>query len=236
MTVPFAGVQHCSIRGTPKWEWGLRIMSAYKNRLFAIAAALVMVGGLAACGGEQEADAGEAGEASHAEQAGEHAAAEGMAAEGGAEAVGEEAGEHREGREAGEHSEGGEGGEHREGREGGEHGEGGEGGEHDEGGEGEESGVYIGRGDTWDVTRRGARLVLTFDAASDAFTGTVENTTGSTLCAVRVEVHLSTGTELGPTVRTDVSAGQSIEVELPTGGEEFDSWTAHPEVSSCSTS
>jgi hypothetical protein len=196
-------------------------MSAYRNCLFAIAAALVMVGGLAACSGEQEADAGEGGEASHAESAGEHAAAESTGAEGGGEAVGEEAGEHREGGEA---------------REAGEHGEGGEGGEHDEGGEGEESGVYIGRGDTWDVTRRGARLVLTFDAASDAFTGTVENTTESTLCAVRVEVHLSTGTELGPTARTDMSAGQSIEVELPTGGEEFDSWTAHPEVSSCSTS
>ena len=212
------------------------MLSANKNRLFAIVAAVVMVGALAACSGEQEADAGEAGEASHAEPAGEHAVAESRGAEGGEAAAGEEAGEHSEGREAAEGGEHREGGEHAEGREGGEHGEGGEGGEHDEGGEGEESGVYIGRGDTWDATRRGARLVLTFDAASDAFTGTVQNTTESTLCAVRVEVHLSTGTELGPTPRTDVSAGQSIEIELPTGGEAFDSWTAHPEVSRCSTS
>ena len=120
-------------------------------------------------------------------------------------------------------------------REGGEHAEGSE---HAEGGdseEGEESGVYIGRGDTWDVTRRGAKLVLTFDPASGAFEGTVLNTTESTLCAVRVEVHLSTGTELGPTPRTDVPAGQTIGIKLSTDGEEFESWTAHPEVSGCST-
>lgn len=108
-----------------------------------------------------------------------------------------------------------------------------EGGEHDDG-EGEESGVYIERGDTWDVTRRGARLVLTFDPSPDAFEGTVENTTESTLCAVRVEVHLSSGTELGPTPRTDVPAGQTIGIKLSTDGEEFESWTAHPEVSGCS--
>jgi hypothetical protein len=113
----------------------------------------------------------------------------------------------------------------------------GEGGEHAEGGdseEGEESGVYIGRGDTWDVTRRGARLVLAFDPASGAFKGKVLNTTESTLCAVRVEVHLSTGAELGPTPRTDVPAGQTIGIKLSTDGEEFESWTAHPEVSGCS--
>jgi len=110
-----------------------------------------------------------------------------------------------------------------------EHSEGGE------GGEGEESGVYIGVGDTWDVTRRGARLVLAFDPDSGAFKGRVVNTTESTLCAVRVEVHLSTGTELGPTSRTDVPAGQTISVALSTGGEEFETWTAHPEVSACSS-
>ena len=59
---------------------------------------------------------------------------------------------------------------------------------HDSGEEGEESGVYIGRDDTWDATRRGARLVLSFDPATNAFVGTVENTTRETLCAVRVEV------------------------------------------------
>jgi hypothetical protein len=192
----------------------MRIESRVK--LFAIAAAVLMASGLTACSSEPQADAGEARESSNVE--GEHAA--------GGEA--REGAEHNEGREGGEHAEAGEYAEE------GEHSEGAE---HDgsaEGGEGEESGVYIGRGDTWDVTRRGARLVLTFDPSSDAFEGTVENTTESTLCAVRVEVHLSTGTELGPTSRTDVPAGQTIKVELSTDGEIFDSWTAHPEMSACS--
>jgi hypothetical protein len=144
---------------------------------------------------------------------------------------------------AGEHAvaaapateEGGEGGgEHAraEGREGeGEHGDEG----HDEGGEeGEESGEYIGKADTWDQTRRGARLVLSFDAAANAFVGRVENTTERTLCAVRVEVHVAGGVELGPTERTDVPAGGTTTVRLPSEGQSFESWTAHPEVSACS--
>ena len=93
--------------------------------------------------------------------------------------------------------------------------------------------MYIGAAETWDVIRGGARLVLSFDSESNAFVGTVENTTQQTLCAVRVEVHLSTGTELGPTARTDVPGGQSATVRLPTEGEAFEAWTAHPEMSPC---
>ena len=110
----------------------------------------------------------------------------------------------------------------------GEHGEGDEHGE-----EGEESGDYIGSGDTWDATRRGARLILSFDAAQGAFVGTVENTTQQTLCAVRVEVHLSGGPELGPTAGTDIPSGGSTDVVLSAEGESFDAWTAHPEMSAC---
>lgn len=157
--------------------------------------------------------------------------------------AGEEDGEHEEGGEhdgEGEHGEGREGrGEHdREGREGrgehdGENGEhGGEGG-HGEGDEGEESGEYLARDETWDATRRGARLILSYDPGQDAFAGTVENTTTETLCAVRVEVHLSSGTELGPTQRTDLAPGASTAVELETSGEAFERWTAHPEMSRC---
>ncbi len=170
-------------------------------------------------GGGEHREGGESSERRGGDDGGEHR-------------EGSEAGEQREGGEGGEHGDGGEGGEHREGGEGGEHGDGG----HDEGGEGEgeESGVYIGRADTWDAVRRGARLVLEFDSGSNAFVGSVENTTGSMLCAVRVEVHLSSGTELGPTERTDLTAGRTTSVQLPTGGEGFDTWTAHPELSACS--
>ena len=181
--------------------------------LFIIFAAAVLSFGLTACANESREHEEGSGEASHAEAASESSAAE-------------SGGEHSEaGESRGEH-----GGEH---AEGGEHGEGGE--SHGEGGEeGEELGVYIGVGETWDVVRRGARLVLAFERASNAFVGTVTNTTSETLCAVRVEVHLSTGTELGPTERTDVRAGQSTAVRLPTAGEAFDTWTAHPELSACS--
>ena len=110
----------------------------------------------------------------------------------------------------------------------------GEGGEHDEGGEGEESGEYIARDESWDATRRGMRLQLSFDPAEDAFTGTVENTTQETICAVRVEVHLSGSIELGPTERTDLAPGESVAIELPAEGSDFEVWTAHPEQSACS--
>lgn len=141
--------------------------------------------------------------------------------------VGEEHGEGGENRERGEHGQGrehGEGGEHHDDAE---HAEGGE------GVEGEESGTYIGRDATWDTTRRGLRLRLSFDSPSHAFAGTVENTTWETVCAVRVEVHLSGGVELGPTERTDLAAGASVPVELPAGEHDFEGWTAHPEQSSC---
>ena len=145
-----------------------------------------------------------------------------------------EDGDREDGRDDGEEHESEGEGEHGEGEEGGEHGAGdehGEEGEHDE--EGEESGEYIASSETWDKTRRGARLILSFDAARAAFVGTVENTTQEVLCAVRVEVHLSTGTELGPTARTDLAPGESTALMLSAGGESFDAWTAHPEVSAC---
>jgi len=48
--------------------------------------------------------------------------------------------------------------------------------------------------------RNGARLVLSYDCTARAFTGTVENTAERTLRDVWVEVHLSNGAELGPTI------------------------------------
>jgi len=186
-------------------------MKGSSLKLLAVSVALLVCFWVAACAGESHEGA---------EGGGEHAASEASGEHGGSEGEGEHA-----------RAEGSEG----EGEHGGSEGEGehGEAGGHDSGEEGEESGVYIGREETWDATRRGARLVLSFDPGSDAFVGTVENTTGQTICAVRVEVHLSGGTELGPTERTDLQAGETMSVTLPTGGEAFDTWTAHPESSPC---
>ena len=129
-----------------------------------------------------------------------------------------EMGEH--GTNGGESGEGGEGGS-------GEHGEGGEG----SGGEGgEESGNALTKDQTFDTVRKGARLVLRYDSTADAFVGTVSNTTDSTLVQVRVEVHLSNGTELGPTTPVDLAPGASVPVTLSAMGESFDGWTPHAEV------
>ena len=102
--------------------------------------------------------------------------------------------------------------------------------ESDEGAEGEESGTLLAKGDTYDHTRSGARLILSYDADADAFVGTVENTTDDMLSQTRVEVHLSSGIELGPTTPEDLPAGGISEITLSADGEEFETWKAHPEV------
>ena len=98
------------------------------------------------------------------------------------------------------------------------------------GGLGEEDGSQFSLTETFDSVRAGARLVLAYDAEANAFNGTVENTTGAILNKVRVEVHLSNGTELGPTTPVDLAPGQKVDVTLPATGQPFTSWGAHPEV------
>ena len=94
----------------------------------------------------------------------------------------------------------------------------------------EESGQQFGLTDTYDKVRAGARLTLSYDAAAQAFTGTVVNTTNALLPQVRVEVHLSNGVELGPTPPVDLMPGQALPVNLPAGSQPFVRWGAHPEV------
>ena len=104
---------------------------------------------------------------------------------------------------------------------------------HEEGGsEGEESGQQFAKDETYDHVRNGARLKLAYDATTNTFVGTVENMTNQTLSKVRVEVHLSNGIELGPTTPTDLTPGQKIDVELSAAGQDFNKWSAHPEVGS----
>ena len=123
------------------------------------------------------------------------------------------------------------GGEHRSGREGreggGEHGSAGEG---SEGGGEEGSANQLAPNETFDMVRGGARLILGYDAASNAFKGTVENTTNSTLNRVRIEVHLSNGTELGPTTPVDMAPGEVRTITLPSTQASFTGWVAHAEV------
>lgn len=127
-----------------------------------------------------------------------------------------------EGEHSGEHSE--RRGEHD--RESSEH----DGGEHAR--EGEESGAELAREETYDTVRNGVRLILTFDAASNCFAGTIENVTDRPLERVRVEVHLSNGRELGPTEPVALAAGAKGLVQLPAESADFERWSAHPEVGS----
>ena len=98
------------------------------------------------------------------------------------------------------------------------------------GGSDEESAQQFGKEETYDHIRAGARLILSYDAQANAFTATVQNTTAATLPRVRVEVHLSNGTELGPTTPVDLAPGQTVPVTLEATTEPFDTWSAHPEV------
>ncbi len=115
----------------------------------------------------------------------------------------------------------------------GEHGPGGEsGGETGGSGSEEAGGATLAPGDTFDAVRGGARLILNYDAAGNSFNGTVENTTGNVLDQVRIEVHLSTGTELGPTPPVDLAPSEVMSVNLPATQEAFTGWIAHAEVGS----
>ena len=104
------------------------------------------------------------------------------------------------------------------------------------GGAGEEGGAALALDETFDQVRKGARLIMSFDQGASAFIGTVENTTNATLQQVRVEVHLSNGTELGPTTPQDLAAGKSMAVRLDAAGESFTGWTPHAEVGPQSSS
>ena len=94
----------------------------------------------------------------------------------------------------------------------------------------EESGTELALDQTYDKVRNSARLILAYDAQTNSFKGTVENTANEILKQVRVEVHLSNGKELGPTPAADLAPGEKREVQLIATSTDFDGWTAHPEV------
>ena len=82
--------------------------------------------------------------------------------------------------------------------------------------------------ETFDMVRAGARLILRYDAPSNSFKGTVENTTNGVLSQVRIEVHLSNGTELGPTPPIDMAPGEVAAINLPATAAAFTGWIAMP--------
>ena len=97
-------------------------------------------------------------------------------------------------------------------------------------GSGEASATQYGLEDTFDEVRAGARLRLSYAAATRTFVGTVTSTTGGLLERVRVEVHLSNGVELGPTPAVHLAASAIETIHLSAGDAPFETWTAHAEV------
>jgi len=95
--------------------------------------------------------------------------------------------------------------------------------------EGEETGPRLAKDGTHDEIRKGVRLILTYDSESSSFVGTVENMTEKTVSRVRIEVHLSNGTELGPTPPMDLAPGKKVDVGLSAEGQSFEWWKAHAE-------
>lgn len=107
-------------------------------------------------------------------------------------------------------------------------------GEHsrDEGGqgEGEEDGTQLSIEDTYDVTKHGVRLILRYDKESNSFIGTMENTTSKKIEKARVEVHLSNGTELGPTKPITLNAKMKKELIIKATEKSFSGWSTHAEI------
>ena len=108
-------------------------------------------------------------------------------------------------------------------------GRGGESGE-GQGGESGESGTQYGRTDTARESRAGVDLVMRYEAARERFEGTVTNTTGAAVDDVRVEIHLSSQVELGPTSRVTLVPGEVRQVELDARGLQFHTWSVHVEI------
>ncbi len=109
-----------------------------------------------------------------------------------------------------------------------------------QGGEGDSEGAASGEegsaanqlapDETFDMVRSGVRLIMNYDANTNSFKGTVENTTSGVLTRVRIEVHLSNGTELGPTPPVNMAPGQTVAIDLPSTAAPFTGWVAHAEV------
>lgn len=104
-------------------------------------------------------------------------------------------------------------------------------------GEGGDAGQQLAPDQSYDQTRNGARLVMSYNSSQDAFYGIVENTTNQTLTRVRVEIHLTDQSgaiiaELGPTTPTDLAPGGRLLISLPAAGQTFAGWSPHAEVGS----
>lgn len=84
-------------------------------------------------------------------------------------------------------------------------------------------------------SREGVNLTISYNASSQRFDGSVTNTNSSAVSDVRVEIHLSNGTELGPTPRVTLQANETKSVTLDASGQNFTWYSVHLEIGSSSS-
>lgn len=98
-------------------------------------------------------------------------------------------------------------------------------------GEGEEDGTQLAPNQTYDVTKKGVRLVMKWNAKKRAFMGVLKNVTKKTVKNVAVEVHFSTMSEIGPTKPVVLKPGQTKIYRMKnTSKGRIAGYTAHAEV------
>lgn len=95
-----------------------------------------------------------------------------------------------------------------------------------------ESGTRYGLSETAREVRAGVVVSIRYDSASSRFIGTVTNATDQAVSQVRVEIHLSSGVELGPTPATLLGARQSSSIVLDAGSQRFSGFSTHVEIGS----
>ena len=94
----------------------------------------------------------------------------------------------------------------------------------------EEAGTAFSINQSCDISRNGVRLIMSYDKVSASFKGTVENISTGSISAVRVEIHLDNGVELGPTPNISLNASEKKQVTLDASGQSFTRWTPHSET------
>lgn len=98
-----------------------------------------------------------------------------------------------------------------------------------------ESGTRWNPGETATDSRRGVDLTISYNSTTRRFDGSVTNTNASAVAEVRVEIHLSNGTELGPTPRVNLEANETKAVTLDASGQNFNWYSVHVELGSSSS-
>lgn len=98
-----------------------------------------------------------------------------------------------------------------------------------------ESGTRWNPGETATDSRSGVDLTISYNASNQRFDGSVTNTSASAVADVRVEIHLSNGTELGPTPRVGLGPNETKPMTLDASGENFNWYSVHVELGSSSS-